>query len=68
VIYFTGLSLQNQHKKKLEILKRAENYAHEYSIKERDAIRLARQARHHGNFYVPPAPKLAFVMRIRGYR
>jgi len=27
---------------------------------------MARQARKNGNFYVPPAPKLAFVMRIRG--
>jgi len=42
-------------------------YAREYSVKERDEIRMARQARQHGNFYVPPAPKLAFVMRIRGY-
>merc|ERR1711992_477813 len=33
---------------------------------ERDQIRLARQAKKHGNFYVPPQPKLAFVIRIRG--
>lgn len=57
---------KKRNEKKLEIFKRAEKYTREYSIKERDEIRLARQARKHGNFYVPPAPKLAFVMRIRG--
>jgi len=59
--------VQKRNEKKLEIFKRAEKYTREYSIKEREKIRLARQARKHGNFYVPPAPKLAFVMRIRGY-
>ena len=48
-------------------MKRAEKYAGEYSKKERDEILMARQARKHANFYVPAAPKLAFVMRIRGY-
>jgi len=59
--------LQKRREKKLEIFKRAEKYAREYSIKQRDEICMARQARKHGNFYVPPAPKLAFVVRIRGY-
>jgi len=49
------------------MFKRAEKYTREYYIKERDEIQLARQARKHGNFYVPPSSKLAFVMRIRGY-
>lgn len=39
----------------------------EYRGKERDEIRLARQARNKGNYYVPAEAKLAFVMRIRGY-
>merc|ERR1712179_829411 len=45
---------------------RAEKYVKEYRIKERDEIRLARQARKAGNFYVPAEPKIAFVIRIRG--
>jgi 60S ribosomal protein uL30 len=52
--------------RKLEIYKRAEKYAREYSIKDASEIQMARQARKNGNFYVPPAPKLALVMRIRG--
>nr|ACD65158.1 putative 60S ribosomal protein RPL7 [Phoronis muelleri] len=45
---------------------RAEKYVKEYRIKERDEVRLARQARKAGNFYVPAEPKIAFVIRIRG--
>jgi len=52
--------------KKVKIFKRAEQYVKEYRGKERDEIRLARQARNKGNYYVPAEPKLAFVMRIRG--
>lgn len=36
-------------------------------MKERDEIRLARNAKKAGDFYIPPEPKLAFIMRIRGY-
>merc|ERR1711990_736861 len=46
--------------------KRAEKFAKEYQDKERDEIRLRREARKEGNYYVPGDPKLAFVMRIRG--
>jgi 60S ribosomal protein uL30 len=38
----------------------------EYRDKERDEIRLRREAKKEGNYYVPADPKLAFVMRIRG--
>merc|ERR1711997_1018675 len=38
----------------------------EYQDQERDEIRLRREARKEGNYYVPADPKLAFVMRIRG--
>merc|ERR1712217_758590 len=48
------------------IFKRAEKYAKEYQDKERDEIRLKRDAKKEGNYYVPAEPKLAFVMRIRG--
>merc|ERR1712047_158894 len=56
---------QNREKRKV-MFKRAEKYVKEYRVMERDQIRLARQAKKHGNFYVPPQPKLALVIRIRG--
>lgn len=34
---------------------------------EKQTIQLKRQARNHGNFYVEAEPKVAFVVRIRGY-
>jgi len=52
--------------KRVKIFKRAEQYVKEYRQKERDEIRLARQAKNKGNYYVPAEPKLAFVIRIRG--
>merc|ERR1712039_175569 len=52
--------------KRAEIFKRAEKFAKEYQDQERDEIRLRREARKEGNYYVPGDPKLAFVMRIRG--
>jgi len=48
------------------IFKRAEKYVSEYRKQERDIVRMKRQARQHGNYYVDAQPKLAFVMRIRG--
>lgn len=66
-------SIQNQIKKKAatlkkrkEIFKRAEQYVKEYRLKERDEIRLNRQAKTRGNYYIPGEAKLAFVIRIRG--
>merc|ERR1712055_1195461 len=52
--------------KRADIFKRAEKFAKEYQDKERDEIRLRREASKEGNYYVPGDPKLAFVMRIRG--
>merc|ERR1711955_80134 len=57
---------QERRKKRVEIFKRAEKYVKEYKNKERDEIRLAREAKKEGNFYVSAEPKLAFVIRIRG--
>lgn len=54
-------------KKRGVIFKRAESYVKEYRDNEREQIRLARAARQQGNFYVPDEPKLAFVIRIKGY-
>jgi large subunit ribosomal protein L7e len=48
------------------IYKRAEKYVKEYRSRERSLIRLRRQARAGGNFFVEPEPKLAVVVRIRG--
>merc|ERR1712058_141121 len=56
----------DRRKKRVEIFKRAEKFAKEYQDKELDEIRLKREARKDGNYYVPSDPKLAFVMRIRG--
>lgn len=60
------VSKKRHFEKRQLAFKRAEKYVKEYRIKERDEIRLHREARKHGNFYVPEQPKLALVMRIRG--
>mmetsp|Transcript_10078 Transcript_10078/g.15304 ORF Transcript_10078/g.15304 Transcript_10078/m.15304 type:complete len:241 (-) Transcript_10078:566-1288(-) len=52
--------------KKAVIFKRAEKYVKEYKNLELSQIRLRRQAKKFGNFYVPPEAKVAFVIRIRG--
>lgn len=57
---------KTRNAKKALIFKRAEKYVAEYRSKERDQIRMKKQAKEHGNFYVPPEHKLAFVVRIRG--
>merc|ERR1711874_867763 len=56
----------DKRRKRVETFKRAEKYAKEYQDQERDEIRLKRDAKKEGNYYVPAEPKLAFVMRIRG--
>lgn len=53
-------------KKRRVIFKRAEQYIAEYRAQERDEIRLRRQAKSSGNFFVPAEAKLAFVVRIKG--
>ncbi|KAJ3410513.1 60S ribosomal protein L7 [Chytridiales sp. JEL 0842] len=55
----------NKAKRKV-IFKRAEQYVKEYRSKERDEVRLRRQARANNSFYVPADAKLAFVVRIKG--
>ncbi|RHZ84093.1 hypothetical protein Glove_85g81 [Diversispora epigaea] len=49
-----------------KIFKRAESYVKEYRAAESQELRLRRQAKATGNFYVPSEPKLAFVIRIKG--
>ncbi|KAG1461386.1 hypothetical protein G6F56_005742 [Rhizopus delemar] len=48
------------------IFKRADAYVKEYKQKENDTIRLRRQAKQAGNYYVPAQPTLYFVIRIKG--
>jgi large subunit ribosomal protein L7e len=48
------------------IFKRAEQYVKEYRNKEKQTIRFKRQAKNSNNFYITPAPKVAFVIRVRG--
>lgn len=48
-------------------LKRAEKYVREYRKKEQDQLRLARETKKAGNYYIAPEPRLAFVIRIRGF-
>lgn len=48
------------------IFKKADDYVKEYRQKENDEIRLKRQAKNGGNYYVPAQPKLLFVIRIQG--
>ncbi|KAL9660805.1 hypothetical protein QQ045_025623 [Rhodiola kirilowii] len=55
----------NSENRKL-IFKRAEKYAKEYSEQEKELIRLKREAKLKGGFYVNPEAKLIFIIRIRG--
>lgn len=48
------------------IFKRAEKYVEEYRNQRSDEVRLRREAKKAGNFYVPAEPKLIFAVRIRG--
>lgn len=48
------------------IFKRADQYVKEYRDKEKEEIRLKREARSTGDFYVPAQPKVYFVVRIKG--
>jgi len=57
---------KNARAKRRQIFKRADKFVREYRTKERDEIRLRRQAKAAGNYYVPAQPKLVFVIRIKG--
>ncbi|XP_068488692.1 large ribosomal subunit protein uL30w isoform X1 [Phaseolus vulgaris] len=48
------------------IYNRAKQYAKEYDQQEKDLIRLKREAKLKGGFYVDPEAKLLFIIRIRG--
>lgn len=46
--------------------KRSQMHAKEYEAQEKEAIRLRREAKLNGGFYVEPEAKLLFIIRIRG--
>mmetsp|Transcript_17 Transcript_17/g.56 ORF Transcript_17/g.56 Transcript_17/m.56 type:complete len:241 (-) Transcript_17:49-771(-) len=51
---------------KKEFIANAAKYEAEYEAESKDAIANRRAAKVNGGFYVPPEPKLALVIRIRG--
>jgi large subunit ribosomal protein L7e len=57
---------KSKKKTRTTIINKNRSYVAEYEKKERELIRAKRQAKNHGNFYVPAEPKVAFVIRIRG--
>ncbi|XP_020235661.1 60S ribosomal protein L7-4 [Cajanus cajan] len=48
------------------IFSRAKQYAKEYDQQQKELIRLKREAKLKGGFYVDPEAKLLFIIRIRG--
>ncbi|GAA0152243.1 ribosomal protein [Lithospermum erythrorhizon] len=62
--------LEAAKKKKVEtrklIFNRAKQYSKEYEDQEKELVRLKREARLKGGFYVNPEAKLLFITRIRG--
>ena len=62
-----ALKAKNKRKKmKAKAFANAAKYAKEYKDKEDQEMRLRRQARALGNFYVPETARLLAVIRIRG--
>jgi len=55
---------QSAHRR--TIFKRAEQYVKEYRSQQLALIRLKREAKSAGNFYVEPEAKVVFAVRIRG--
>ncbi|KAF2795255.1 60S ribosomal protein L7 [Melanomma pulvis-pyrius CBS 109.77] len=58
---------RDKNKKKKEVIfTRAEKYVKEYREAEKEKVRLSRDAKQSGSFYVPAESKLVFVVRIKG--
>jgi large subunit ribosomal protein L7e len=57
---------QDLKKKRKTIFQSAAKYVKEYQSVERNLIRMRRQARDNGNYFIEPSPKVVFVVRIRG--
>ncbi|KAJ1723416.1 60S ribosomal protein L7 [Coemansia erecta] len=61
-----GLTKEQRREKRQVVFKRAEQYVKEYRELEQNEIRLRRQAKQAGDFYVPAQAKLALVIRTKG--
>ncbi|XP_077238435.1 large ribosomal subunit protein uL30w-like [Tasmannia lanceolata] len=57
---------KNNFENRKLIVSRAMQYAKEYEEQDKELIRLKREARLKGGFYVSPEAKLLFIIRIRG--
>lgn len=57
---------QDSRKERKGIYQRAEKYAAEYRASEKNLIRLKRQAKNSGNFFIAPEAKVLFAIRVRG--
>jgi large subunit ribosomal protein L7e len=63
----SALALKKSRKvARKEIFKRAEKYVKEYRENEKSLIRMKRQAKNNGNFFIEAQAKVLFVVRIRG--
>ncbi|XP_027329384.1 60S ribosomal protein L7-4-like [Abrus precatorius] len=66
----TNQELEAAKKKRFQtrklIFNRAKQYASEYEEQQKELIRLKREAKLKGGFYVDPEAKLLFIIRIRG--
>ncbi|KAL9398576.1 hypothetical protein Peur_007537 [Populus x canadensis] len=60
-----AIKKKNAENRKL-IYSRAKQYAQQYDEEQKELIRLKREARLKGGFYVNPEAKLLFIVRIRG--
>jgi len=56
---------ESKQKRKV-IFKRADQYVKEYISQEKEEVRLQREARKTGDFYVPAQAKVYFVVRLKG--
>jgi 60S ribosomal protein uL30 len=66
IALLTAVKSKKRRMLRAEYINRARSYEKEYERSKRAIIQNHRMARKHDNFYVPPEPKLALVVRIRG--
>jgi len=58
---------KERKEKRQQILERASKYHEEYESLDRRIIEEKRKAKKEGNIFTEGEPKIAFVVRIRGY-
>lgn len=57
---------KDNQKKRFELKMRASKYAREYKMQDQQLVRLRREAKKTGNFFVEPEAKVMLVVRITG--